>query len=633
MERPGSRGSLALAAAGISKAPTGSPIERPERPNTANANSRLTTGQPQQQAAASGGARGGTAQPPGTAMKHGGVLGGAAAIVRGTPAPSARPLTQQGVGGLAKPGTSAGGRQVLDRNYFLSQLRQKRQEIINATHELQEEVEELQQHQAAAARANKRAGELQAQVRALQESLADANIVLDKAGLHAPLDSIAAELDAAKSRNNEQRARAEGMAADRMALEAAARQAEARVADLEAAAEARLATLPPGQRAAYQALQQEHEGLLADAAAREAALAELDEAVAAAEGELGRNPAKRRTLELQEAVRQLQQQHADLAAAEERAKATPEEQREALMSKAPPEKGTAHVDVEVKRDNAELERLAAEAKATQEEVRALEARQQQAGAAGGGGCGGVRADAEDERARREKFEELCAKDREITAFMDAFPARREDKRRELAERRDAAEAAIERLARQLAAGGGVGAAPARAAQAARPEQQHAPAEGSAAELSARSAELAKIQGLGAKITEELAALDRRISEAEAEAGKLSDVGAARAAAEARQAELESKREELARGRDAAKAALSEKTRRQEAKESELSHHPAWPAARRAEEHLASLQQQAAAARAAVVARAAEADCSELAARVASLVSEVNALLLANPMTG
>jgi hypothetical protein len=211
-----------------------------------------------------------------------------------------------------------------------------------------------------------------------------------------------------------------------------------------------------------QALQQEHEGLLADAAAREAALAELDAAVAAAEGELGRNPAKRRTLELQvgncnapmpscrhaafmppcglhaamqpcghvamwpcgyaalplrahvppplvgacssrtrrraktvepgasvhgqlpalccgrqlagaqvddesviaatlmhgrppfalhkvlarwralpfvcahpqEAVRQLQQQHADLAAAEDRAKATPEEQREALMSKA-----------------------------------------------------------------------------------------------------------------------------------------------------------------------------------------------------------------------------------------------------------------------------------------------------------
>jgi hypothetical protein len=56
--------------------------------------------------------------------------------------------------------------------------------------------------------------------------------------------------------------------------------------------------------------------------------------------------------------------------------------------------------VQVKRDNAELERLAAEAKATQEEVRALEARQQQAGAAGGSGGGGVQADAEDERARR-----------------------------------------------------------------------------------------------------------------------------------------------------------------------------------------------------------------------------------------
>lgn len=112
MERPGSRGSIALAATGISKAPTGSPIERPERPSTAN---RFSAPPP----ASGRGAPPGTASsrgqagPPSTAYKRAGVLGGAAAgaPARGAPLVEARPLTQQGMAGLAKPGTSAGGRQ------------------------------------------------------------------------------------------------------------------------------------------------------------------------------------------------------------------------------------------------------------------------------------------------------------------------------------------------------------------------------------------------------------------------------------------------------------------------------------------------------------------------------------------
>jgi hypothetical protein len=44
----------------------------------------------------------------------------------------ARPLTQQGVSG-SKPMTQAAGRQVLDRTYFINELRQKRQQIINIT--------------------------------------------------------------------------------------------------------------------------------------------------------------------------------------------------------------------------------------------------------------------------------------------------------------------------------------------------------------------------------------------------------------------------------------------------------------------------------------------------------------------
>eukprot|EP00878_Enallax_costatus_P032201 GHUV01035326.1.p1 GENE.GHUV01035326.1~~GHUV01035326.1.p1 ORF type:complete len:168 (-),score=53.03 GHUV01035326.1:534-1037(-) len=125
MERPASRG---LLAAGVAKAPTGLQIERPDRPGTASR--QQTSGPP------------GTAmsgRPPGTAMRGAGQAPPGTAYKRVTAAGAplqqalqaqARPMTQQGMSG-AKPMTQAGGRQVLDRTYFINELRQKRQQIIN----------------------------------------------------------------------------------------------------------------------------------------------------------------------------------------------------------------------------------------------------------------------------------------------------------------------------------------------------------------------------------------------------------------------------------------------------------------------------------------------------------------------
>lgn len=125
MERPASRG---LLAAGVAKAPTGLQIERPERPSTASR--QPAAGPP---STASGGRppgtamRGGIQPPPGTAYKR---VTAAGAPVQQSLQAQARPLTQQGMGG-AKPMTQATGRQVLDRTYFINELRQKRQQIIN----------------------------------------------------------------------------------------------------------------------------------------------------------------------------------------------------------------------------------------------------------------------------------------------------------------------------------------------------------------------------------------------------------------------------------------------------------------------------------------------------------------------
>lgn len=137
----------------------------------------------------------------------------------------------------------------------------------------------------------------------------------------------------------------------------------------------------------------------------------------------------------QDAIRQLQQQRAHLTAEEEQAKASPEQQRDALMAKvrawgerrlyvctadspscrrthsralasfAWEPHGSSAVACpanvarpQAKLDNGEADRLAAEAKTLQEEVRTLEART----TGGGGGNGGAAAPGglADERSRR-----------------------------------------------------------------------------------------------------------------------------------------------------------------------------------------------------------------------------------------
>jgi intraflagellar transport protein 74 len=146
MDRPASRG---LLAGGVSKAPTGLAIDRPERPSTASRQQQpMQAATVQRMGTAStrggaGAASGGgvLGPPPGTAFRR--VLGGGAAGAQAQAADQAqaRPLTaQQGIG-LQKPMTAGSGRQVLDRTYFLNELRQKRQQVFNTISQMRVSAE------------------------------------------------------------------------------------------------------------------------------------------------------------------------------------------------------------------------------------------------------------------------------------------------------------------------------------------------------------------------------------------------------------------------------------------------------------------------------------------------------------
>lgn len=138
----------------MGKAPTGSGIPQPDRPMTGQ---RGGGGMPM----AGGGGRGGSiiSGPPGTAMRGAaagappgtaykrlgtaqgrpgtGQQGGAGGVRTGAPVQvENRPITNHGVQGGIKFNAGS-GRQVLDKNYFMNELRQKRLEIIQVTQGMQ----------------------------------------------------------------------------------------------------------------------------------------------------------------------------------------------------------------------------------------------------------------------------------------------------------------------------------------------------------------------------------------------------------------------------------------------------------------------------------------------------------------
>lgn len=76
-------------------------------------------------------------------------------------------------------------------------------------------------------------------------------------------------------------------------------QVESQIASIQTTIDRRLSSMPPSARQAYTELLAEQQSLLAEAVHFEEGLAELSAALAAAEGELGRNTFKQRALELQ----------------------------------------------------------------------------------------------------------------------------------------------------------------------------------------------------------------------------------------------------------------------------------------------------------------------------------------------
>lgn len=446
----------------------------------------------------------------------------------------------------------------MDKTYFLTELRTKRNEIVNVTAKMKEELDALEKKQAQHNSIEKRCNDISKEVKLLQEVLADYNTVLDKVGSAAPIPSIQSEHNVLKERNDAQKKRVDEILTQRLTMEQKSKQVEAKIGEIQKSIDTRIASMPPSQRQQYGELLNEQTVLGQEAKKFDELIDDLDRQLNQSEGELARNPLKQRALQLQEHIRTLTEKKYELQQEEEKSKMSPEEQREALMSK-------------VKRDNQEVEQAGQSVRELQEQIKKME---QRLGTMGGGATA---ASAADEASKREKFEELVAKERDLNNFLDSFPSRKAAKTAEKQQKEDSIVQLLEKVNKLEAIS--TSALPTQRRfkemqdeleyKKMQLENTQSTQERLKEELAMRRTELEKIDTLEDKINAELASLDEKTVQLKKEMESFTQVGDIKKRAEETKQRLEGLRVSLNRRKDMLRVVVQEKSIKAGAKKAQL----------------------------------------------------------------
>merc|ERR1719331_2575065 len=131
---------------------------------------------------------------------------------------SDRPVTQQGLSGMRTAGMGP-ARQIQDNSYYLTLLRQKCTEIMKEIEVLKGAVEQGQKDNAAYGQLERKYETLTNDMRGLQGSLADYNLLLDRSRAHREVEEVLEEAHHLGNQNQGDRGRVDELFSYRSALE------------------------------------------------------------------------------------------------------------------------------------------------------------------------------------------------------------------------------------------------------------------------------------------------------------------------------------------------------------------------------------------------------------------------------
>lgn len=565
---------------------------------------------------------GGALRPP-TGMNLNGIGGGAplgapmmggfrptTGMVPGGPDAMRPGTTATGGMGSGPPRTAVGpGRQVMDKSYFLNELRQKNKEIMLEVEKMRKEIDDKMMGNQQFDQIERKYAAVTQEVKEKQGELADQNIILDVVGTGGPLDDLRHKTQVLRDRNAQERLQVDAVFGERIAVESSAKELESQVAHHQEEMKRKLNDLPMLKQKEYQALAEENGKLQEEVARLEQELEATTHELHHLEHELSRDQVKQRALALQEKLSQLTARRYELEEEEKKLSLSPEAQR-------------AQLKEQIRRDKADISRAESQITELQQAIRREESKLQ-----------GVRMDLSEQQGGLEdadKYDKLVQKERDLTEFIENFEPRRAGVLNDCAGRQANIVQILERVSRHLQIKGNM--PDQRRFKEMQDELEYKKVQVQNAAMTSdrlkeeralRQQELEKISTLEEKIEVELRGLAEKTDAMQKEMETFSDLEKLKLEAEELKRKLERDAVSYGARKDALRSMVSEKNEKYEAKKEQLQRNDVFSVLeklevkiRTAEQHIFSMSEY-------ISSKEAETDYGALMGNINGLYEELN----------
>uniref|UniRef100_UPI00358E5C07 intraflagellar transport protein 74 homolog n=1 Tax=Myxine glutinosa TaxID=7769 RepID=UPI00358E5C07 len=260
----------------------------------------------------------------------------------GAPIVADHPMTREGLS-IMKTSSKGPQRQIMDKSYFMGQLRSKMAELASENNKLQRSVEAFDQDNSAYHAYNKRAESFSAEIKDLQGELAVYNMLVDKLNVNADMEEVTQDYDVIKVHNDR---KAEDLDASFIEGHKKAAQLKEMQADIEheqQVTDGLVQTLPRDQQERYYELKSRNEQLQQELQNMQHDLDALTKKKDNLQSELVNAPIKQEAVALHGRLRGLELRRNQMLA-EDHSILSPQEEREKLLK-------------QVKENNQEIDNL------------------------------------------------------------------------------------------------------------------------------------------------------------------------------------------------------------------------------------------------------------------------------------
>ena len=193
-----------------------------------------------------------------------------------------RPVTNHGLSGMNMKNVGP-ARQIYDRSYYMSLLKNKNNEIISEIKKMKQEVEDINRDNATYIGLERKYETLIKDVRKFEGELADYNLALDKFRSDTKPEDIEALHMHIKNANDKQRANLDSLFAVKRDMESEISTIEQQIQEINFQNESKLNDLDPEQRNEYEKLKEENAQLGNDINSNRTELEEVNQRLNAAE--------------------------------------------------------------------------------------------------------------------------------------------------------------------------------------------------------------------------------------------------------------------------------------------------------------------------------------------------------------